>query len=86
MKNCADYDLYARALRVSQPAVVPDVLGRFRLHGANLTTNLARMHEESVEVQRRYGGLGGSAWVLGRWYSEEEKTGVAQPYVFGPGQ
>ena len=69
LKNCADYDLYARALRVSQPAVVPDVLGRFRLHGANLTTNLARMHEESVEVQRRYGGLGGSAWVLGRWYS-----------------
>jgi glycosyltransferase len=79
-KNCADYELYARALRVSQPAVVTEVLGRFRLHGANLTTNLARMRDESTEVQRRYGGLGPTAWMVGRWYSL--KLNVRNPRWF----
>lgn len=68
-RNCADYDWYMRALRRRPLHVIPHVLGRFRLHGANLSTNLTRMAEESRSIQIRYGGNGALSYALGKWYS-----------------
>jgi hypothetical protein len=50
-----DYDWYVRAMQRSAPLILRDTLGRFRLHDAQISSNVSRMQEESREVQRRYG-------------------------------
>lgn len=68
-KNCADYDWYARAMRVDRPLILSATLGRFRLHGDQLSFNPEAMHRESRMVQDRYGGIGPVGFVRGKWLS-----------------
>jgi len=68
-KNCADYDWYARALRLSDPLILGAVIGRFRLHESNLSYDADRMQTESRAIQERYGGAGRAGYVRGRLLS-----------------
>jgi glycosyltransferase involved in cell wall biosynthesis len=68
-RYCGDYDWYARALQLAHPLIVPATLGRFRIHGENLSFNEEAMRRESRLVQERWGGLGMVGWVRGRYLS-----------------
>ena len=68
-KNCADYDWYARAMRLSPPLILPEVIGRFRLHESNLSYDAEKMERESRMIQERYGGTGPAAYVQGKLLS-----------------
>ncbi len=68
-KNCADYDWYARAMRLSPPLILPEVVGRFRLHESNLSYDAAKMENESRQIQERYGGTGPAAFLQGKLLS-----------------
>ncbi|HXY70957.1 MAG TPA: glycosyltransferase family 2 protein [Actinomycetota bacterium] len=68
-KNCADYDWYARAMRLSEPIILPEVMGRFRLHDSNLSYDAGRMRRESRMIQERYGGTGRGSYALGKLLS-----------------
>jgi len=68
-KNCADYDWYARAMRLSDPVILPDVVGRFRLHESNLSYDAGKMQSESRMIQERYGGTGAVSFALGKMLS-----------------
>ena len=68
-KNCADYDWYARAMRLSEPLILGEVIGRFRLHESNLSYDAERMRSESQAIQERYGGTGRAGYVRGRLLS-----------------
>jgi glycosyltransferase involved in cell wall biosynthesis len=68
-KNCADYELYVRALRAERPLILDDVLGRFRLHGAQLSFNPEVMARESRMVQEQHGGGDLWSYVSGRLLS-----------------
>jgi glycosyltransferase involved in cell wall biosynthesis len=68
-KNCADYDWYVRALELQHPLILSATLGRFRLHGDQLSFNPEAMQLESRMVQERHGGRGASAFVRGKWLS-----------------
>jgi glycosyltransferase involved in cell wall biosynthesis len=68
-RNCGDYDWYARALRLQHPLVLRAVLGRFRLHPAQISLDPTVMERESRMVQERFGGDGRLGWVRGRWLS-----------------
>ncbi len=68
-KNCADYDWYARAMRLSPPLILPQVIGRFRLHESNLSYDAGKMESESRAIQERYGGTGTGSFVRGKLLS-----------------
>jgi glycosyltransferase involved in cell wall biosynthesis len=68
-KNCADYELYARALGLQHPLILDDVLARFRLHGAQLSSNQEVMDRESRMVRERHGGRGLASRISGRLLS-----------------
>jgi glycosyltransferase involved in cell wall biosynthesis len=68
-KNCGDYDWYARALRLSAPLVMQQTLGRFRLHGSQLSHDVEAMNRESRMVQERNGGTDLGGFVAGRLLS-----------------
>jgi glycosyltransferase involved in cell wall biosynthesis len=68
-KNCADYDWYARAMRLSPPLILPQVIGRFRLHESNLSYDAGKMESESRQIQERYGGTGTAAYLQGKLLS-----------------
>jgi glycosyltransferase involved in cell wall biosynthesis len=68
-KNCADYDWYARAMRLSTPLILPDVVGRFRLHESNLSYDAGKMQDESRMIQERYGGTGRVSYAMGKMLS-----------------
>jgi glycosyltransferase involved in cell wall biosynthesis len=68
-KNCADYDWYARAMRLSEPLILPEVIGRFRLHESNLSYDSGKMQSESRAIQERYGGSGAGSYLLGKLLS-----------------
>jgi len=68
-KNCADYDWYARAMRLSDPRILPEVVGRFRLHESNLSYDADKMQHESRMIQERYGGTGRVSYALGKMLS-----------------
>jgi glycosyltransferase involved in cell wall biosynthesis len=55
-RNCGDYDWYARALRRQHPLMLPEVLGRFRLHAGSISHDLEAMDRESRTVRERNGG------------------------------
>lgn len=65
-RNTGDYDWYARALSLSKPVVLPEVLGRFRLHEGQISLNLEKMERESRMVRERYGGAGRMAYLQGK--------------------
>lgn len=54
-RNCGDYDWYARALKVQEPLILQQVLGRFRLHPGMLSMDSEKMDRESRMVQERQG-------------------------------
>jgi glycosyltransferase involved in cell wall biosynthesis len=68
-KNTGDYDWYARALSMSRPLILKETLGRFRLHGAQLSFDPEKMTRESRLVQERHGGRGGVAFLYGKLLS-----------------
>jgi glycosyltransferase involved in cell wall biosynthesis len=68
-KNCGDYDWYVRALKLSPPIILRRTLGRFRLHGAQLSFDPEAMDRESRLVQDRHGGRSLSRYVQGRLLS-----------------
>jgi glycosyltransferase involved in cell wall biosynthesis len=65
-RNCADYELYVRALRLQHPLILNEVLGRFRLHGAQLSFNPEVMDRESKMVQEQHGGRGWRPFLSGK--------------------
>jgi hypothetical protein len=68
-RNCGDYDWYARAMQVGMPKILPQTLGRFRLHPGQISLDPAKMARESLMVRERHGGEDRRAWMLGRWLS-----------------
>jgi glycosyltransferase involved in cell wall biosynthesis len=68
-RNCGDYDWYARALRLQHPLILHQVIGRFRLHPAQISLDPSKMERESRMVQKRYGGTGSLAYLRGRLLS-----------------
>lgn len=68
-KNTGDYDWYARALERARPLILKETLGRFRLHGAQLSFDPEKMARESRMVQDRHGGRGGLAYLYGKMLS-----------------
>ena len=68
-RNCGDYDWYASALRLQDPLILRETLGRFRLHPGQLSLDAEKMMRESRMVQDRNGGLGMSRHLQGRLLS-----------------
>jgi glycosyltransferase involved in cell wall biosynthesis len=68
-RNCGDYDWYARALKTAAPLVLPVTLGRFRLHGDQLSFDPQAMERETRMVQDRHGGRTFAGYVRGRLLS-----------------
>ncbi len=68
-RNCGDYDWYVRAMKLSPPLILPQVIGRFRLHEGNLSYDEERMLRESRMVQEKHGYADRGSWALGRLLS-----------------
>jgi glycosyltransferase involved in cell wall biosynthesis len=68
-RNCGDYDWYARAMQLAQPLILPQVLGRFRLHPGQISLDPSKMERESRMVRERYDGADRMAWLQGRFLS-----------------
>jgi glycosyltransferase involved in cell wall biosynthesis len=68
-RNCGDYDWYARAMKLEHPAILPQVLGRFRLHPGQISLDPSKMERESRMVRERYDGADRMAWLQGRFLS-----------------
>lgn len=68
-KNCGDYDWYVRAMKVSPPMILPQLLGRFRLHQDNLSFDVDRMNREARAVQEKHGYADAGSRLLGRLLS-----------------
>jgi glycosyltransferase involved in cell wall biosynthesis len=68
-KNTGDYDWYARAFALSRPMILRETLGRFRLHGDQLSFDPEKMARESRLVQDRHGGRDGLAYLYGKLLS-----------------
>jgi glycosyltransferase involved in cell wall biosynthesis len=68
-RNCGDYDWYARALSFEHPLIVPETLGLFRLHPAQISLDPAKMERESRMVLERHGRPGPWTYALGRLLS-----------------
>ena len=65
-RNCGDYDWYARALKLQDPLILQQVLGRFRLHAGMLSLDSTKMIRESRMVQDRHGRRDLYGSVLGK--------------------
>jgi glycosyltransferase involved in cell wall biosynthesis len=68
-RNCGDYDWYARALKLEHPRILPQTIGRFRLHPGQISLDPETMRRESRMVQERHGHPDALGWVLGRLLS-----------------
>ena len=68
-RNCGDYDWYVRALRLQHPLILQATLGRFRIHGDQLSFDPQAMERESRMVQDRNGGRGLSRFLIGKLLS-----------------
>jgi glycosyltransferase involved in cell wall biosynthesis len=68
-RHCGDYDWYVRALKVAPPLVLPVTLGRFRLHGEQLSFDPDAMEREARMVQDRHGGRTAIRYLRGRLLS-----------------
>ncbi len=68
-RNTGDYDMYARCRAVARPLMLKDVIGRFRLHGDQLSFNPEVMARESRMVQAKNGTVSRSGWMRGKYLS-----------------
>ncbi len=68
-RNTGDYDMYARARATAQPLILSETLGRFRLHGEQLSFRPEVMARESRRVQEKNGTADRLGWLLGRFLS-----------------
>jgi glycosyltransferase involved in cell wall biosynthesis len=68
-RNTGDYDLYARCRAVARPLILKDVIGRFRLHGDQLSFKPDVMARESRRVQEKNGTVSRAGWVRGKYLS-----------------
>jgi glycosyltransferase involved in cell wall biosynthesis len=68
-RNCGDYDWYVRALNIVPPLILGQTLGRFRLHGAQLSFDPEKMARETRMVQDRHGGRSAFRYLRGRLLS-----------------
>lgn len=68
-RNTGDYDMYARCRRVAEPLILQRTLGRFRLHGEQLSFKPDVMARESRRVQEKNGTVDRLGWVRGKLLS-----------------
>jgi glycosyltransferase involved in cell wall biosynthesis len=68
-RNTGDYDMFARCRAVAAPLIVSQTLGRFRLHGDQLSYKPDIMALESARVREKNGGGDRWTWVRGRYLS-----------------
>ncbi len=68
-KNCGDYEWYVRAMKLSPPLILPEAIGRFRLHEGNLSYDEEKMRRESLAVQVKHGYADRGSWLRGRLLS-----------------
>jgi glycosyltransferase involved in cell wall biosynthesis len=68
-RNTGDYDMYARCRRAAEPLILPRTLGRFRLHGEQLSFKPDVMARESRRVQEKNGTVDRMGWVRGKLLS-----------------
>jgi glycosyltransferase involved in cell wall biosynthesis len=68
-RNTGDYDMYARCRRASKPLILHETLGRFRLHGDQLSFKPEVMQRESRRVQEKNGTIDRLGWVRGKMLS-----------------
>jgi glycosyltransferase involved in cell wall biosynthesis len=68
-RNTGDYDMYARCRRASEPLILHRTLGRFRLHGEQLSFKPEVMARESRRVQEKNGTVDRIGWVRGKLLS-----------------
>jgi glycosyltransferase involved in cell wall biosynthesis len=68
-RNTGDYDMYARARAVAKPLILRETLGRFRLHGDQLSFDPEVMDRESHRVQQKHGSVDRRGWVWGKLLS-----------------
>ena len=58
--------MYARCRAVSEPLILKEVIGRFRLHGDQLSFKPEVMARESRRVQEKNGTVDRMGWVQGK--------------------
>lgn len=68
-RNTGDYDMFARCRSVAPPLIISDTLGRFRLHGDQLSYSPEVMARESARVRDKNGGSDRWTWLRGRYLS-----------------
>jgi glycosyltransferase involved in cell wall biosynthesis len=68
-RNTGDYDMYARCRRGAEPLILQRTLGRFRLHGDQLSFKPDVMARESRRVQEKNGTADRIGWVRGKLLS-----------------
>ena len=68
-RNTGDYDMFARCRSVARPLIISDTLGRFRLHGDQLSYSPEIMARESARVRDKNGGADRWTWIRGRYLS-----------------
>ena len=68
-RNTGDYDMYARCRRAAKPLILQRTLGRFRLHGDQLSFKPDVMARESRRVQEKNGTADRIGWVRGKLLS-----------------
>jgi len=68
-RNTGDYDMFARCRAVAAPLIVSDTLGRFRLHGDQLSYKPDVMARESALVREKSGLSDRWTWIRGRLLS-----------------
>jgi glycosyltransferase involved in cell wall biosynthesis len=71
LATLADWDLWIRLAEQGAPAVVPQVLVAYRLHGDNLSSRRAGVLAEAAHIERKHAAIRGGrpltkAWII-RW-------------------
>jgi glycosyltransferase involved in cell wall biosynthesis len=68
-RNTGDYDMYARCRAAARPLILKEVIGRFRLHGDQLSFKPDVMERESRRVQEKNGSISRTGWMRGKYLS-----------------
>lgn len=68
-RNTGDYDMFARCRALAAPLIISETLGRFRLHGDQLSYSPEVMERESARVRDKHGGSDRWTWLRGRYLS-----------------
>ena len=54
--TCADWDLWIRLSRIARPVGITRPLVGYRVHGTNMSLDIARTMSELAQIETRYGG------------------------------